>query len=141
MRDILYVPHRIENDCVIACLAMITGESYERVFKGVEEQWNLRGAHEGMEAWTAYLAARGYALQDISHEYEPEDRLIKPWPLEPFAPIHLCFVYDEGEHATVMLEDGLIMDPNDHRISRLSEYRRVYRMVGVWKVRPPMAFV
>lgn len=139
--DVKYVRHRVENDCVIACLAMITGEDYEDAFKGVEAQWHLRGAHEGMEAWSAYLAARGYALQDISHDYEPEDRLIEPWPLAPFAPIHLCFVYDQGEHATVMLADGRILDPNDPMITRLDQYRRVYRMVGVWKVRTPMGFL
>ena len=125
-----------QNMCVIACLAMITGQTLKQTLKGMERFWNNEGMFEGVreEPFYQYLSARGYAIQTIDHDYEPEDSLTKPWPPAPWAPIHCCDVYAEGPHAVIMLHNGKILDPNDRKVKTLSEYHRVYSVQGIWKV-------
>jgi hypothetical protein len=131
------------NGCIVACLGMITDQTYKEVLSGMEQYWKNEGSEQGVddEAWMAYLAARGYATQDIPHDYVPTDQLISPWPIKPFAPIHIVFVYDEGPHAVIMTNDGTILDPNDEKISRIDQYYRVYRIVGIWKVGEQLEFI
>lgn len=138
-----YVKTEKSNGCVVACLAMITDVTFDEVLNGMEQYWKNEGAEQGTDdpAWMAYLSARGYAIQDIDHEYIPEDRLIVPWPIKPFAPIHILFVYAEGPHAVVMLNDGTILDPNDPLIKSRHEYHRVYRIIGIWKVGEELDFI
>lgn len=143
MSPVKYVKTAEDNGCVISCLAMITGQTFQEVLSGMEHYWKNEGQHEGTDdiAWMHYLSARGYAIQDIDHEYVPEDRLIAPWPIQPFAPIHMMFVYAEGPHAVVMDEHGVIFDPNDPTAKSRFDYHRVYRIIGIWKVRESMEFV
>jgi len=131
-----YVETQQENGCVIACVAMITGQTFKQTLVGFEEFWNNEGKLEGTgdEPFFQYLSARGYAMQHVSHDYRPEDKLIEPWPLKPWAPIHTLDVYSEGPHAVVMLHDGTILDPNDRHIKSIDEYHRVYAMQGIWKI-------
>lgn len=137
---IKYVKTAEENGCVVASLAMLVGKDFYTVLNEMKCHWNTEGQFEGVadDAWMQYLAKSGYAIQDIDHDYSPEDRLIETWPLKPFAPIHMCFVYAEGPHAIVLDKKGKVYDPNDPLITKLSEYHRVYRMVGVWKVGKPL---
>ena len=143
LSNIQYIQSEEEHACVIACLAMIVGKSFREVFSEMERYWKNEGQFEGTDdyAWMAYLSARGYAIQDIDHEYSPEDRLIDPWPLKPFAPIHILFVYSEGPHAVIMLSDGTILDPSNPHITSRHQYHRVYRMVGVWQVSQALPFI
>jgi hypothetical protein len=139
-KKIKYVRTSKENGCVVSSLAMITGQTFNEVLEGLKEHWNNEASYDGVDdpAWIEYLSARGYAIQDINHEYTPEDKLIENWPLEPFAPVHMCFVYAEGPHAVVMDADGRVYDGNDAGVDSLDDYKRVYRMVGIWKVREPL---
>ena len=140
---VTYVPATEDNACMVACLAMVTGKTFDEVFRDMDKYWKNEGHSMGTsdDAWIAYLSAHGYAIQDIDHEYTPDERLIEPWPIRPFAPIHIVFVFSEGSHAVVMLEDGTILDPTDIHYKSRHEYHRVYRIVGVWKVREPLDFV
>ena len=131
-----YVESDEPSGCVIACLAMVTGKSYQEVKQGMRQYWKNEGSDNGTndEAFEAYLAARGYAVQHLSHDYIPEDKLIEPWPPAPWAPIHTADVYADGGHAVVVLHDGTVLDPNDTGIKSLDQYHRVYAMQGIWKV-------
>ena len=131
-----YVESDEENGCVIACLAMITGKSFQEVKQGMREFWKNEGMDEGTndQAFEAYLAARGYAIQHFSHDYIPEDKLLEPWPPAPWAPVHCLDVYADGPHAIVMLHDGTIYDPNDTGMKSIDQYHRVYAVQGIWKV-------
>jgi len=143
LSNIRYVTAEEDNSCMIACLAMITDKTFREVLREMDRYWKIEGQYDGTDddAWMAYLSARGYAIQDVDHEYSPEDRLIEPWPLRPFAPIHILSVYSEGVHAVVMLNDGTILDPDNPYIKSRHEYHRVYRMIGIWKVSEPLAFL
>ena len=134
--DVPYVESDDKVSCVLACLAMVTGKSVAQVRDGMRQYWHNEASEQGTsdEAFEAYLSARGYAIQHVSHDYLPEDRLIKPWPPEPWAPVHVCDVYEQGPHAVVMKHDGTVLDPNDTGMTSLSQYHRVYAVQGIWKV-------
>lgn len=136
----MYTETEITNGCVVACLAMILGKKFNDVIKDIEQHWKNEAQFDGVDdpCWIEYLSSLGYAIQDVNYEYVPQDRLLNPWPIKPFAPIHMCFVYDEGPHAIVMDADGKIYDPDDDKLTDLSQYYRVYRIVGIWKVREPL---
>lgn len=134
-----YVRATATNSCVPACLAMITGQTLQRVLKDIHEHWEAEGRFEGLEddIIDQYLAKNGYAVQRLNHEYGPNKLLLDEWPLDPFAPTHLVDVWSStpaGMHAVVMDYEGLIYDPSNKRIKRLSDYQRVFAMSGVWKV-------
>jgi hypothetical protein len=134
--EVRYVESDDGVSCVLACLAMVTGKTIIEVREGMKQYWYNEASENGVgdEAFEAYLAARGYAVQHISHDYVPEDKLVTPWPPKPWAPIHVCDVYYQGPHAVVMLWDGRILDPNDTGLTSLDQYHRVYAVQGIWKV-------
>ena len=136
---IKYVKATLNNSCVVACLAMVTGKTLNKVLKEIHEEWESVGKHEGLNERLTdpYLAQNGFAIQRINNEYEPSKLLIEGWPLDPFAPIHMVDVWSTkpaGMHCVVMDADGKIYDPSNRRIKTISEYQRVFSMVGIWKV-------
>jgi hypothetical protein len=136
---IKYVRADLTNSCVPACLAMVTGKTLKRVIKDIYEHWEAEGRYEGIDdpIVDQYLAINGYAVQRISHEYEPNKLLIHDWPVDPFAPLHIVDVWSSnppGMHAIVMDSNGLVYDPSNKRIKSISEYQRVFGVTGIWKV-------
>lgn len=131
-----YVRSAKPNGCVVASIAMVTGETFHQVRRGMLEYWQDKGQFEGVgdSIFEQYLAQKGYAVQYLHHEYEPRFQLRKRWPPPPFAPIHVCDVFDEGMHAVVMLADGRVLDPNDKTRRALTDYHRVFSVCGIWKV-------
>jgi hypothetical protein len=133
-----YVPQRGETDCVIACLAMIRGVSYEVIMDDLRMCWDSGGKEEGIDddAFYQYLSQHGFAFQIFTHFYGPSLLHRVAWPLKPFAPVHVIgTVMDDGEtHASVMDHAGRIFDPYDTQKTTLDEYAVVYEMVGIWKL-------
>jgi hypothetical protein len=136
-----YVKAKLANSCVIASLAMVTGESFAQVRKGLLEFWQDEGQFQGIgdDVFDEYLAQRGYAMQYQRHEYNPRFLLRDQWPPAPFAPVHVCDVFDQGKHAVVMLADGRVLDPSDRKRRALTEYHRVFGVCGIWYTGAPLA--
>ena len=135
MTPITYVKQRGETDCVIACLAMVTGKSYDETLEVFAPYWD-KYSEEGVgdNAFYQYLGDNGYLVQTFKKFYEPtqSNRII--WPIEPFAPVHVLGVdYLGDEHGIVMDKDGLIFDPYDSKKIGLYEYQIVYEIIGIWK--------
>ena len=138
-KPIKYVKAALTNSCVPACLAMVTGKTLKRVIKDIYEHWENEGRYQGIDddIIDQYLSKNGYAVQRINHEYEPNKLLIPQWPIKPFAPVHIVYVWSTnppGMHAVVMLKDGTIYDPSNRRIKDVSMYQRVFGITGIWKV-------
>jgi hypothetical protein len=146
MFNIKYVSASLENSCVPACLAMILGKTLRQVIKDLYEHWVDEGNKLGMgdEVIDQYLAANGFAVQRICHEYEPHKLLIDKWPIKPFAPIHIVDVWSSnpaGMHAVVMNFEGKIYDPSNKKIKSIDEYQRVFAISGIWEVTTPISEV
>ncbi len=136
MTPIQYVPQRGETDCVIACLAMVTGKSYDEVMEEFAPYWKLT-SDEGVgdNAFYQYLSQHGYVTQTFKQAYEPSQSNRAEWPPRPFAPVHVLGVdYLGDEHGIVMDSGGVIFDPYDKSKVGLYEYPIVYEIVGIWKL-------
>lgn len=143
MDAIRYLESELDNSCVVTCLAMVTGQTFQEVLEQMQEYWDDYGQFEGIadDCFDAYLSQLGYALQYMHHDYVPTHTLRNRWPPKPFAPVHICDVFDQGMHCVVMLADGTVLDPNDKNRRQLVDYHRVYTVTGIWKVREPLPAV
>lgn len=106
-----HVRQRAENDCAVACIAMLTGKplhicSTQVVAYGLGNPWDLRP-----EIVRRYLELEGwYSRAVLSPEANGG-----PWPPEPFAAVHWALVQrTQGSpgHAVVMDALGTVLDPN-----------------------------
>jgi hypothetical protein len=134
--SITYIKQKHPSGCVIASLAMVTGQTYDKVLSDLKGHWHISGASSGVDddASFQYLSKLGYAIRIIPHDYAPTETFTEEWPPKPFAPIHICSVFNEGFHAVVMDDKGKIYDPDDKKKKKLSDFHRVYNVVGIYKV-------
>jgi hypothetical protein len=132
--SIVYVAQREDTDCVIACLAMVTGQTYDEVMHDMIPFWDLyreRGVSDRM--FYEYLGEKNYCVSNITKFYSPQQIERTPWPVAPFAPVHVVGTMDEGYyHSVVMDWRGIIHDPSDMSAVGLHEYEEVYEIVGIW---------
>ena len=138
-RDVTYVQQEDANGCGVACLAMVTGQSYRDVkawegFVGKDFRGDGMTYHDLMQ----YLTDHGYATalrfrwlpgcSDTGHHTR------NPWPTAPYAPAHIVSVR-RGQHLVVLLHDGAVLDPYHPQPSKLADYDEVAWMLGVFDVR------
>ena len=107
-----YVPQRKETDCAVACMAMVTGLSYEQV-NSVMSMSDPRGVF--LEQSVDFITAQGCsAVINAVHTYRDRHSSNKRM-MTPFADIHMVSVQPYADlaerHALVMLADGSIYDP------------------------------
>lgn len=120
---------------MIACLAMVTGKTYDEVLEEFAGYWKDNSESGiGDDAFYQYLGQHGYLVQTFKRIYEPSQTQRAPWPPLPFAPVHVLGVdYMGEEHGIVMDNEGIIHDPYDQEIRELSEYPIIYEIIGIWK--------
>lgn len=143
MQKVRYVSANVTNSCAAACCAMILGKTLKQVLSDLYEHWEDEGKNAGLgdDVVDQYLAANGYAIQRLRHEYEPNKLLIEDWPVESFAPIHIVDVWSSnpaGTHAVIMNGEGRVYDPSNKKIKSLDQYQRVFAIAGIWKVTAPL---
>jgi hypothetical protein len=142
LRDVTLVRQRYENDCVVACMAMILGEPYEQVRAWWPPKHDFDLRLTNISWGEALLANRGYAtLWRSSHIFGKKQA---PWPPAPFADVHYCIVrttpdkqYSRLRHLVVMRYDGQVLDPSPHMPElwhSVADYYKVLEVVGVYKV-------
>lgn len=138
--DVRWVCQEDSHGCLVACLAMVTGQTYQQVRAGIPR---FRNGGLGYPDGDSYLADRGYAVaRRYRHVgYMECDRLF--WPPEPFGLVHLCdLVPTETRsmgHTVVMLADGTVLDPlHDPEEGQrdLSMYFKVNAVAAVSFVNP-----
>jgi hypothetical protein len=99
--------------CSIACIAMITGQSYS----AVRQQWHHDFSADGIDIdkTKEFLRHRGFALvhkvaRDVGHIDKVRQEMLRP-----FAPVHLVRIltkFDSFGHLVVMAEDGTLLCPD-----------------------------
>ncbi len=118
--------------CAVACVAMVLGRPYAAVRAALGEV----GRGSTHDVWGELLIRESYALQHL-YRVDQVARGPRPaWPLAPWAPMHLCAVDAGGPGAllVIMLANGAVMDPATSTLGRLSDYRSVISMTGLYRV-------
>lgn len=133
------VAMRGDSDSSVACLAMLTKQSYDTVladFNSVTAGRDIR--HDGINEWAMrdYLTEHGYALAAKYRTYMPRNQWRRDWPLaEPFAANHYVQTYESNGrfHYVVWNWTGLVFDPAPgvEAAQLITNYSRVNLVVGV----------
>lgn len=137
--DIRWVQQEDPMGCWVAAMAMVTGKTYAEV-KAETGRMAANGGH----CWATdqYLAQNGFTIQRYWRHDQFKGRVVgeawhndkrDPWPLAPFAPLHVCMVQTSTGHMVVMLADGTVLDPATPEPKRLSDYTEVHKIVGIWR--------
>lgn len=133
--DVPYIAQGDVDGCLVACVAMVTGCTYEEIRARVAPSYQ-----GGIHTVIAHdlLADLGYAVM-VRYRHIPHLRRDREvWPCPPFAPVHICGVnVPSGHHAVVLRADGRVLDPwNPARTSLAHpDYRSVDHIDGIFKVR------
>lgn len=125
---IKWVGQEDTHGCVLAALAMLTGQTYAEVKAGFTD-WS-GGISLIFDGFT-YLAEHGYAVAPKYIHYHPLKENRDPWPVAPFADVHLCEVLTSRAHAVVLLSNGTVLDPITPEPRKLSDYVKVNVIAGV----------
>lgn len=145
MKSIRFVRQEDPRGCLVACVAMVTGHSYQSA-----REWfaNIGKTFAGPDGGLldidvmAYLGTYGYAY-DRRYRWWGANRPRENWT-KPFAPAHIVAVASNGAHAVVMTREGFVFDPADDHASRvaaglppktLADYSNVEYVLGVWNAR------
>lgn len=127
----MIVKQRSRFGCGIAVLAMLTGDEYDDIEQAARDQgWpGDVGLHR--DWMNQYLFHAGFDLQDLAEPRHPDDQ--RPWPPEPFAPLHYALVQsaDRKLHAVVVDADGSVRDPGTGTVRSLDVWPRLVRIVGL----------
>lgn len=119
--------------CAVACCAMVRAVSYEET----AEVFGPPGRGFTHMVWQDYLARYGFATQILYQFDQLSRRKRDPWPLNPWADLHLCSVdagHGIGSHLVLLLRNGTVLDPATDAPRSLSDYASVAYMAGVFRV-------
>src|ERR1051325_3372369 len=119
-----HVRQQDPNGCLVACLAMVTGNTYEVVRDELAALGLTFGAGGGATEFDliGYLTDHGFA---IGRKYRWHGRNVErtEWPAAPFAPVHIVGVNGAGRHGVVLLGDGrTVLDPEHDQPRDFSEF-------------------
>lgn len=143
-----YIKQRTPIDCGIASLAMACGIKYEQAAEGLVtggagcltrlcEALGDEGLNDDLvKDW---LRIQGWAWQEMTRNVWRPGGFVErhPWPPQPFASVHICFVEaSKGWHYCVLDFDGRIRDPFDEGRTSFANanYKRVSSVLGLYKV-------
>ena len=143
-----YIKQRNEIDCGIAALAMACDLDYETVARGlVTGPTGLTSLADAMgseglndDLVKDWLRLNGWAWQEMAMNVWCRGAFAKrhPWPPQPFATVHVCFVEaTKNWHYCVLDFDGSVRDPwvAERKSLDHPDYKRVASVIGLFKVK------
>lgn len=121
--------------CGHAALAMLLGWTYPETVSAIPDpDPNVSGLSS--REIDGFLAVQGYA---VARRFRGGRWVPNPWPMEPFANVHLCHltVHPDApcDHWVVMLADGTVLDPLTPEPRRLSDYHQINNIAAVVPLR------
>ncbi len=137
---IRYVPQKHENGCAVACMAMVTGLSYEYIASRFEV--NLE--REGMlrEHTRGFICDHGFAALEMIAYGTTDVRASNERLRRPFADVHIVSVLPKADskmnHALVMDARGRIYDPGLPKNKSFDDYYYIVSVLGFFDERIPL---
>lgn len=119
--------------CTIACLAMILGESFDKVER------DFLAPEEGTLVKTAdYLGNHGYSVMIKELMFHSHPSFAREEIIKPFAPAHIVhckqFADDPVQHVVVMDQNGKVFNPagpNGRDLEK--DYFMITGVLGIWR--------
>lgn len=134
------VQQKDTNGCVVASLAMLTGEDYETVKSAFEgHDFSSAGVCSEWEGCN-YLTMRGFAYQKVYKHDSLRKCDREEWPIlwadstllvGYLAQVHL----GQFVHAVVVGPNGVVLDPYREGEYHLSDYEKVNHLIAVFDIR------
>lgn len=121
--------------CMLACLAMICGKTYQEVRAYFErDDPNEHGL--SIYPLFEYLSREGFAYQFLNqYTWGGPTKEREVWPLPLPAKAAICAVDGgrggENSHGVVLLRDGTVLDPT-HGQRKWSDYTKCGMMLPLW---------
>jgi len=124
--------------CVIACIAMILGKSYQEIKNELPPNRGY-GNKNGMisQDMISFLWQYGYIGLEFYKCESHSQRMMElnEW-LKPVGVFNKVSIYNEyGPHAILWLPDGKIFDPNREGIHSINDYGNFQSLTAFWKLR------
>lgn len=129
--NIRHVRQEDPYGCGLACLAMLTEQTYRQV------QAAFAGHDRGIIDWAvqAYLADNGYAVAWKYPNRIYNNQMRADWPPALWADVHIAQVQmPAGSHFIVVLRDGSVLDPATDAPRRWSDYGAVNSIGAVYRI-------
>lgn len=130
-----YVPQQGNSDCVIASIAMVTGQDYDDV------EWHFKDTDKkgvSVEDCIGYLMDKGITIISKSSEGFIDINRNNKLLLFPFADIHIVrakvYANDRMNHAFVMLKNGKCYNPTQPNkfCNPLTHYYWIKQVIGCY---------
>ena len=133
MMEIKLVKQEESFGCVIACMAMVLGCSYDEVRKDFVNDFNRKGINA--DKAIGYLADKGFQTIHKKVGWYNNVDFSRKEMLKPFAPAHLLRIraaFDNTmTHLIVMTGKGKLICPQE---TPEKEIRQCYEISDVWGI-------
>jgi hypothetical protein len=134
-KKIRLVKQKDEFGCVVACLAMVLGKTYEEVDADFDNDFTKKGTQLAMIA--DYLSDHGYSIIKKSVSFYSHKDFGREELLTPFAPSHIVIVKDKVDlpfdHAIVMDNAGKLYCPSGSPDEESRNAYLIISVIGIYK--------
>lgn len=124
---ISYVAQEHPNGCGFACIAMVTGQSYQ----AIASQVSPRLLEQGSTHYTLMELLYRYGIPHhfLFHTEQLHHTKRTPWPPPPFAPAHIV---QADNHYIVWTGDQVLDPARPKPLGTLKDYPTPRNILGVW---------
>lgn len=130
-----WVGQKHDKGCVVACIAMVLGWSYDKVVIEFENDFNKHGTNT--EFAKEFICEHGFSVIEKRGTGYIDVRQHNKRMMIPFAPVHIVTVQQfvdcpKQAHSFVMGASGEIFEPGDRDRKTILFYR-VKHVMGFWQ--------
>lgn len=129
--EIKFIKQEEDYGCVIACMAMVLGETYSSVRRHFLNDFSKKGI--SFKETIGYLADKGFQIIHKEVGFYNHIDFSRKEMLKPFAPVHIVLIrncYDaKMTHVVVMTNKGKILCPQE---TPEVEIKECYQISDVW---------
>lgn len=126
---------QVENmDCMIACIAMVTGHSLKQIGYYFKNDFKKKGTSSDFairyieNSGISVIEKRSRGFLDLSSS----NKLL----LKPFADIHIItgadYIDIKNNHAVVMSKKGIMFDPSDKTYKDWKLFYEIHHAIGCY---------
>lgn len=130
----IFVPQKYESDCVIACIAMITGQHINKILYYFQNDFDKKGISTDFAI--TYINNFGISMAEKRTngfvDLEKSNKIL----LRPFADIHLVsgkqYIDGKINHSVIMSKNGELFDPACKKRKDWKVFYEIIRIIGCY---------